>query len=188
LTILILGLVLFLGIHLVPALPQVKARFFDAFGEKRYKIIFSILSAIGLTLIVIGYIGATKGAMLFDPFPAAIVIAPFAMVISFFLLISTYMKTHIKAWIKHPMLLGIGIWSFVHLLANGHAKATVLFGAFLAYAVIDLLSAMQRRNFRQFTPVFKHDVIAAVLGVLLALLVMAFHRQLTGVPVVSWGV
>jgi len=186
--VLILGLVLFLGIHLVPALPALRNKLFDRLGENPYKGMFSVISAIGLVLIVIGYAKAPSAPQLFDPFPAAIKIAPFAMIISFVLLAAANMKTHIRHAIKHPMLIGIGIWAAVHLLANGHAKASLLFGAFLAYAAIDLFSAVRRKAVKPVTPAVRQDVVATVAGIVLALLVMTFHRTLFGVTVVSWGV
>lgn len=185
---LISGLVVFLGIHLVPTLPALRNQLFTALGEKRYKGLFSVISAIGLVLIVVGYARAPGGPRLFDSSPAAIRVAPLAMVISFILLAAANMKTHIRRAIVHPMLIGVGIWAAVHLLANGHEKATVLFGAFLAYAVLDLLSAVARHATKSFTPAVRQDVIAVVAGTALALLVMAFHRQLFGVMAVSWGV
>ncbi|HEX7636526.1 MAG TPA: NnrU family protein [Noviherbaspirillum sp.] len=185
---LILGLVLFLGIHLVPTLPAFRNKLFAKLGEKRYKGMFSVISAAGLVLIVIGYARAPSEPRLFNPYPAAIMIAPLAMVISFILLAAANMKTHIRRMVVHPMLIGVGIWAIVHLLANGHAKATVLFGAFLAYAVLDLLSAVARHATKSFTPVARQDVIAVVAGTVLALLVMVFHRKLFGVMAVGWGV
>ncbi|MDB5842482.1 MAG: NnrU family protein [Herminiimonas sp.] len=65
-------------------------------------------------------------------------------------------------------------------IANGDAKATLLFGAFLAYAVIDIISATGRHAVKQFQPVTTQDVVAIVAGILLASLVMTFHRQLFG--------
>lgn len=186
--ILSLGLVLFLGVHLIPTLSALKARLVGAFGENFYKAAFSILSAIGLVLIVVGYTRAPSEPRLFSPFHQAIVAAPFVMVVSFVLLAAANMKTYIRAWIKHPMLLGVGLWACVHLLANGHGKATLLFAAFLAYVVIDLISVVQRKSVKSFKPMAKYDVIAIILGTLLALAVMTFHRQLIGVTVVSWGV
>lgn len=182
-----LGLILFLGVHLVPTLPALKASLVRSLGENPYKGLFSLVSAAGLVLIVIGYARAPAGARLFTPSSMAIMIAPLAMLISFILLAAANMKTHIRASIKHPMLLGVGIWALVHLLANGHAKAAVLFGAFLAYVVIDLMSALRRKTGAAFAPKTKHDVIAVVSGTLLALLVMAFHRMLFGPAVVNWG-
>lgn len=185
--ILIAGLVLFLGIHLLPAVPGLRNALFKSLGEKKYKGLFSLLSAIGLVLIVVGYGRAPGEPKLFDPFPAAIRIAPLAMIVSFILLAAANMRTHIRSAIRHPMLIGVGIWSAVHLLANGELKATVLFGAFLAYAVVDLISAIARHATKAFTPVVRQDVIAVVSGVVLALIVMAFHRQLFGVLAVPWG-
>jgi uncharacterized membrane protein len=185
---LVSGLALFLGLHLVPALPGVRSRLLERYGEKRYKGLFSLISAIGLVMIVIGYSRAPAGARLFNPFPAAIAIAPIAMTVSFVLLAAANMRTRLRSAVRHPMLIGLGIWAFVHLLANGTEKATLLFGAFLAYAVIDLISASRRHAFKPFKPVARQDAIAVMAGVVLALLVMTFHRQLFGVRAVAWGI
>lgn len=109
------------------------------------------------------------------------------MIVSFILLAAANMKTHIRRKLRHPMLIGVGIWATVHLLANGEARATWLFGAFLAYVVIDLISATQRNAVKELTPVMRQDVIAVVSGLVLALLVMTFHRYLFGVPAVPWS-
>jgi len=186
--ILILGLILFLGIHLVPAIPSLRNSLYDKFGEKTYKGVFSLISAIGLVLIIIGYARAPSEPRLFAPFIGAIHAAPLVMIVSFVLLASANMKTHIRRTLKHPMLIGIGLWALVHLLANEHAKASILFGAFLAYAVIDFISATQRHAVKVFIPMKKYDVIALGSGIMLALLVMTFHRLIFGVKVVPWGV
>jgi uncharacterized membrane protein len=186
--ILVLGLILFLGVHLVPTLPGMRNRLLESYGEKRYKGVFSLISALGLALIVLGYARAPAEPRLFNPLPGAIAVAPIAMIVSFVLLAAANMKTHIRRVVMHPMLIGVGIWATVHLLANGHAKATLLFGAFLAYAVIDIISATGRHAVKPFKPVAKQDAIAVVAGILLALLVMTFHRQLFGVRTVAWGV
>ena len=185
--ILSLGLVLFLGTHLIPTLPGVKDKLVGAYGENRYKGAFSILSALGLVLIVAGYSRAPLEPRLFDPYPGAILLAPAAMAVSFILLAAANMKTYLRRWIMHPMLLGVGIWSAIHLLANGSARASMLFGGFLAYVVIDAISAIRRNATKSFRPVALHDLIAVVSGVSLAALVMMFHRQAFGVAVVSWG-
>lgn len=185
--ILILGLVLFLGIHLLPALTGVRARLLGALGEKRYKGLFSLVSALGLALIVLGYARAPSAPRLFDPYPAAVRIAPLAMAISFVLLAAANMKTHLRHTLRHPMLIGVGIWAAVHLLANGETRATLLFGAFLAYVAVDLGSAIQRKATKPFVPALRQDAMAAAAGVVLALLVMEFHRPLFGVLAVPWG-
>jgi uncharacterized membrane protein len=186
-TILALGLILFLGIHLLPTVPRLRALLFARLGEKPYKGGFSLVSALGLLLIVFGYAHAPAGPQLFAPWPAAIRIAPYAIPVSFVLFASANMRTHIRRTLRHPMLLGLLLWAGVHLLANGEAKATLLFGAFFAYAVVDLLSALGRHAVKSFVPDARQDAVALVAGIALALLVMFFHRALFGVAVVGWG-
>ena len=184
---LIAGLVIFLGIHIVPALPPLRGAVVRRSGEDRYKGVFSMLSAVGLVMVVWGYAIAPRGPYLFTPSELAKQLAPFVVALSLILIAAANMRTHIRQVLKHPMLIGVGLWSATHLLANGHAKATLLFGAFLAYAAIDLGSAVARGARKQFQPKASHDAIAVGSGLVLALLVMAFHRQIFGVPVVSWG-
>ena len=98
------------------------------------------------------------------------------------------MRGHIRHALKHPMLLGLLIWAGVHLLANGSLRATILFGAFLVYAIVDLISALSRNAVREIVPQGKFDVMAVVGGVVVAIVVMALHRPLFGVAVVPFGV
>jgi len=141
----------------------------------------------GLALIVIGYMTAPRGDQLFQPSGAARAIAPLAMIASFILLASANMRTHIRAVLRHPMLIGVGIWAGVHLLANGDARGTLLFGSFLAYVLIDLASAISRHAVKPFVPAAKYDAMAIAGGVALAVVVMLFHRMLLGVPAASWS-
>lgn len=185
--ILILGLLLFFGIHLVPVLPGLRARLAGALGERAYKGAFTLASALGLALVVIGYARAPSAPQMFAPIPAALAVAPLAMTLGFVLLAAANMKTHIRHALRHPMLLGVGIWAGVHLLANGEARATLLFGAFLAYVAVDLVSATRRHAVKAFVPDWRLDALAVVLGIGLALLVMRLHGPLFGVPAVPWG-
>ena len=80
---LVAGLVLFLGIHLVPAVPALRTSLVARFGERGYKGAFSTLSAVGLVLVVIGFGVARGGPALFAPMPEAVALAPYAMAASF---------------------------------------------------------------------------------------------------------
>jgi len=186
-TLLVLGLILFLGSHLLPTAPPLRLNLVGQLGERRYKGLFALVSFLGLALIIAGFALSGDTGRLFAPWPAAIAIAPYAMVVSFILFAAANMRTHIRQTLRHPMLLGLMIWSLVHLLANGDRKGTVLFAAFFVYAVVDLASAVHRGATKSFVPTAKHDVIAIVAGTLIALLVMTFHRTLFGVAVVPFG-
>ena len=187
-SVLIAGLVVFLGVHLLPALQGSRAALVQRRGEQRYKGIFTLISFAGLGLIIAGYGMAMPGAQLFAPSRTAIAIAPYAMALSFVLFAAANMRTYIRQVVKHPMLLGLAIWAAVHLLANGDTRGTLLFASFFVYAAIDLVSVVQRHAIKDFAPTARHDAIAVVAGITVALALMALHRPLFGVAVVPWGI
>ena len=112
-TLLVTGLILFLGVHLVPALTPLRARIAARLGEGRYKGAFTLASLAGLALIVAGYRIAAPGERLFAPFPAAIALAPYAMTLSFILFAAANMRSHLRKLVEHPMLLGLLVWALV---------------------------------------------------------------------------
>lgn len=181
------GLVIFLGIHLVPAFPNLRTRLVARLGERRYKGLFSLASAAGLALIIAGYALAPSNERVFSPNAAAIVVAPVAITLAFILFAAANMRGYLRHALQHPMLIGLAVWSAVHLLANGDLRGTLLFGAFLAFATLDLASAISRQAVKPFVPSVKFDLMAIVGGLVAALAVMALHRMLFGVPVVAFG-
>lgn len=185
--VLVAGLVLFLGIHLVPAFPPLRAAIAARVTEATYKGVFSAVSAVGLVLIVIGFAWSPRQMPLFAPSPLAIAFAPAAMVVSLTLFAAANLKGHLRRLVVHPMLVGTIVWSSVHLAANGDVASTVLFGAFLAWAFVDLVSALARRAVRKFEPRLAHDAIAIVAGLGAALAFAYLHRVLFGVRVVPFG-
>jgi uncharacterized membrane protein len=184
---LVAGLVSFLGIHLVPAFPTLRAALVSRLGDGRYKGVFSLLSAVGFLLIVVGFARASTTERVFAPVPLAIAAAPFVMTLAIILLAAANMRGYIRLGLRHPMLIGLMLWATVHLLANGDLRGTVLFGAFLAYAIVDFASAMMRNAVKSFTPSAKFDVLALLGGVAVAVAIMFVHRLLFGVRVVAFG-
>jgi uncharacterized membrane protein len=187
-SLLVAGLVVFLGIHLVPAFPNLRNGLVARLGEGRYKGLFSLASAAGLALIIAGYALAPSTERVFAPNATAIAWAPFAVTLAFILFAAANMRGYLRHALGHPMLLGLAVWAAVHLLANGDLRGTLLFGAFLAYAVLDLASAISRHAVKSLVPSFKFDIMAIVGGLVVALAVMALHRWLFGVRVVAFGV
>jgi len=184
---LVTGLILFLGIHLLPTLPGLRFALVQHWGEQRYKGAFSLVALAGLAFIVGGYAAAAPGARLFQPSPSAMALAPFAITLSFVLLAAANLRSHIRRLLKHPLLIGVAIWAAVHLLVNGDTRSTVLFASILAYALVDFVSVVQRHATKLFAPSARHDAIAVAAGIVAALAVMALHRVLFGAAVVPWG-
>ena len=179
---LVIGLVLFLGIHLLPTMPGLRNALAGRLGDKAFRGGFSLVSAIGLVLIVIGYGHFGRDERLFAPWPFAITAAPYVVTLAFILFAAANMRGYIRARLQHPMLVGLLLWALTHLLANGTLRATVLFGSFLAYALVDLTSAVSRHAVKTFEPEGKFDAMAVGGGIVVALVVMAAHRWLFGVP------
>jgi uncharacterized membrane protein len=143
-TFLILGLLIFLGTHSVRLLaPGWREAQVAKLGEARWKGVYSLASAVGLGLIVWGYGGARADAVvlwvppLWTRHVAALLTLPV-----FVLLVAAYLPgSHIKATIGHPMVAGVKLWALAHLLANGNLADVLLFGAFMAWAIADFVSA-----------------------------------------------
>ena len=144
---LVAGLVIFLGVHSVRIFAeQWRGAQIAKLGLGAYKGIYSIVSALGLALIVLGYGQArTTPVLLWDPPLWLRHFSALLMLFAFVLLVAAYVpRNHIKAALKHPMLLGVKIWAAGHLLANGHVEDLLLFGGFLLWAVLDYRAARGR--------------------------------------------
>ncbi|TXH60514.1 MAG: NnrU family protein [Burkholderiaceae bacterium] len=183
---LILGLVLFLGIH---SISIVATGWRDAqaarLGENAWKGIYTLLSLAGFALIVIGYGQARQAPLVLYVPPVALRhVAALLMLPVFVLLVAAYMPGRIQSAAKHPMLVATKLWATAHLLANGTLADVLLFGGFLAWAVADRIS-MKRRTQRPLpgAPAGRfNDAIALVLGLALYVGFVAFgHRWLIGV-------
>lgn len=146
-TILILGLVLFLGVHSVRIVADGwRTRMRSHLGEGTWKGLYSVVSLLGFVLIVWGY-GMARQApvVLWTPPVAMRHVASLLTLISFVLLAAAYVpRNAIKAKLHHPMAAAVKLWAFAHLLANGSLADVLLFGSFLLWAVLAFRAARQR--------------------------------------------
>jgi uncharacterized membrane protein len=144
---LVLGLILFLGVHSVRIVAddwrtQIRQRI----GANVYKAVYSMLSIIGFSMIVWGFgIARETPVMLWMPGKGLRHAASLFTVIAFILLVATYVpRNAIKARFHHPMVLAVKFWALGHLLANGSVTHVLLFGAFLAWAVVAFVVSRKR--------------------------------------------
>ena len=186
--ILILGLVIFLGLHSIRIVSgSGREKAIARFGEGPWKGIYSLVSAIGFVLIVWGFARARHDAtQLWTPFPGARHITMLLMLAALILLASyLFKRSHITAAVHHPMLWAVLLWSAGHLVANGSVADLVLFGAFLVWSAADLASSYgrDRRNGVIYpAPEIRATAGAVVVGlVLYAVLLGGLHLWLFGV-------
>ena len=190
--ILLIGLILFLGIHCIPSLTVFRSSLIERFGFSTYKLTYSIIAIVGLFLVVLGYYnaGLFPNVLLYVPPTGLRHLMLLLMLPVFVLFFSSFGSGYIKQTVKHPMLLSIKIWAFSHLLVNGEVASIVLFGSFLAWAIYDRIS-MKRRDALEESPQnngnmpnIKADITASVAGLLLYFLfIWKLHLWIFGVSI-----
>ncbi len=187
--VLALGLVIFIGVHLVPATP-VRARLAAHLGNGGYRGLHAALALAGLVLVVIGF-GQARAAG-----PDLLYMPPFwlrhlalaLMLVATVLAMASLLPCHIARWVRHPLVSAVAVWAFAHLLANGDAASVLLFGSFFLWAGFTRIS-LKRREVAGLVVVrsgpWRNDFLVLVAGLLVyAVILFRLHVLLIGVPVV----
>ena len=189
LSVMILGLVLFLGVHTLTTQRDVRARFVASLGEGGYKGLYALVSLAGLALIVWGFATYRAAGMIdiWHPPAAFKHLTEALMLPAVILVVASYIRGGIYTALKHPMLAGVKLWAAAHLLANGDLGSIILFGSFLGWAVFDRISLKHRTDVGA-PPIpvgsRSNDLIAIVVGVVAYLaLGFVFHPVVIGVAV-----
>lgn len=144
---LIAGLLLFLGAHSARIVADGwRTRMLARLGEKGWKGLYSAVSLLGFVLLIVGYGQARQQPVLLWAVPtwtrhlASLLTLP-----AFVFIVAAYVPgNHVKAVLKHPMILGVKLWALAHLLANNTLADLLLFGGFLLWAVLDFRAARRR--------------------------------------------
>ena len=191
LAIMIVGLVLFLGVHTLTTQRDLRARMIASTGEGVYKAGYALVSLLGLVLIVRGFAHYHSEGLieLWTP-PRALKHLTMALMLpAVILVVAAYIRGRIYTAVKHPMLSGVKLWAAAHLIANGDLGGVILFGSFLGWAVFDRISLKGRADAGG-PPIpvggWGNDLIAVAVGIVAYLaLVFAFHPVVMGIPVVG---
>jgi uncharacterized membrane protein len=187
----VVGLVLFLGAHVFTTRREARARVIASLGEGTYKIVYTVVALVGLALIVWGFAHyrADGWQQVWTPPKALKHINVALMLPAVILVVAAYIRGRIYTAVKHPMLAGVKLWAFGHLLANGDLGGIILFGTILAWAVFDRIS-LKRRADPGAPPIpvggIGNDLIAIAVGIIVYLaLAFAFHPVVLGIPVMG---
>lgn len=184
----VVGLVVFLGVHSIGVFaPQWRAARVERMGIRRWKLAFSVLSIVGFVLVIWGYgMARTASAVLWTAPPWMRDVTALLAVIAFILVVAAHSPpSHFKSALGHPMTVGVGLWALGHLLANATLRDVILFGAFLAWALVTYVVRRSRDRAAGTTypaGTAKGDAIAIAAGTVVALVFAIFlHGPLIGV-------
>jgi uncharacterized membrane protein len=188
LVVLIIGLVVFLGSHLFITRRDARASAIARLGTNGYRALFSVVSIVGLALIVWGYAEYRAHEWIAIWTPPAFMrhITELLMLLASIFIVAAFIPSHIKMWLKHPMLTAVKTWALAHLLVNGDLGSILLFGSFLAWGVFARIAAKRRGdNGPGVAPQsWRNDVTVVVFGVaLFVALGLYFHPYVIGVKV-----
>jgi uncharacterized membrane protein len=186
-TYLIIGLLLFFGIHSVGIVaPAWRDRTAARLGDQSWKAVYSVVSVIGFIMLVHGYaVARLDPTILYTPPLWLRHVAALLLLPVFPLLLAAYLPGRIKAAVKHPMLTATKAWALAHLLVNGSVADVLLFGGFLAWAVADRIAVGKRSTQRRTPgapPSKVNDVIAVIGGLAIYVVFVVWaHQRFIGV-------
>jgi uncharacterized membrane protein len=185
---LVIGLLLFLGVHSIGIVASDwRDRTAERIGRRTWRALYSVASIVGFVLLIRGYgLARLQPIVLYTPPTWSHVVTALLMLPVFPLLIAAYAPGRIQAALKHPLLAAVKFWALAHLVANGTLADLLLFGGFMAWAVADRISFKRRtaRPVRGAPPGRFNDAIAVVVGLALyALFAGWLHARWIGVPV-----
>lgn len=177
------GLVLFIGVHLLPTATGMRTHLHMRMGKNTYMGIHSLISLAGIILIVYGF-SHTDRISVYLPVPGLRPVAVALMAVSIILLAAANMPGNIKRFTRHPMLWGVTLWAVAHLLANGDRAGLVLFGGMGLYALSGMYVANRHgAQFQEQKQPPRKDIITIIAGLLAYALLMVLHPYLFGVKV-----
>jgi uncharacterized membrane protein len=195
---LLLGLVLFLGAHSTRIFADGwRTKTLEAWGEKPFKGVIALVSLLGFYGLIVGYAQVRmEPIVIWQPPIATRHISVLLMLFASILLVAAYIPAnHFKVRLGHPMVLSVKVWALAHLLANGNLADLLLFGAFLAWSVMNFKSARARdrakaesqalvldESVQTTLPKTSATLLAVVVGAgLWALITFVLHAKVVGV-------
>ncbi len=184
--VLIAGLIILLGVH-TTRLIGIRALTVRVIGEPLWAVFYSVLSAIGLALVIYGHMLAHPSETIWSPPAWTRTVALVAVPLSIVLLIAAYVPSHIRAFTRHPMTLGVFLWSGSHLLANGEIASVILFGAFCVWSAVLLIEAYARGGHFAHAGSWGGDAAVILIGLTASALLAFFHMQLFGVAIIGFA-
>ena len=182
---LVLGVLIFAGVHLVPSLaPALRSGLVARAGENGYKGIFSVALLIGMGLIIAGW-RSTLPALVYFPSPDLRHVAMGRLVLAFLLMVVSGRPSQLKRIVRHPQLTGVLLWGIAHLMLNGENRSVTLFGGLALWALVEIFAINRREGqwVKQEPPPWRTDMVTLLITAVVVAVVIFIHPWIAGVPI-----
>lgn len=179
---LLIGMLLFAGIHLLPALaPAWRSHWQARLGRLPYMGVFSLPVLLALGLIVAGWRSMPPHPLYTPP---AVLHTPALALLGFAFLLFSLSKrpSRLRQWVRHPQLVSVILWGIAHLLLNGEWRSTVLFGGMALWAAVNI-AAINRRDgvwIKTAPPPWGTELRSAAIAAVVIAAVVFAHPWLSG--------
>lgn len=183
-TLLLIGLLLFCGVHLVPSLaPGLRASWLGKMGESGYKGSYSLLLLGGIVMIVLGW-RSTLPTTVYVPSPERLP-AVALVILAFLMLVVGSRNSRIRQWVRHPQLTGVLLWALAHLMLNGDNRSVLLFSGLALWSFVEIVAISKREGpwIKADIPSIGAEVITLVATVIVVTAMIFGHPYFTGMPV-----
>ncbi len=184
-TILLAGIIVWIGIHLIPSLGvEYKQALVARMGLLAYQAAFALTVLTALGLIIVGW-QSTRPAFVYLPIAELRPVAIGLVMLAVVLLGATGRATRIGRLVRFPQLTAILLWACAHLLANGDSRSLILFGSAACWAILMMIVITRREGDWQKKPAPSWTI--ELLGIVLSLAAIAgivvIHPWITGMPI-----
>ncbi len=183
---LILGLLLWSGVHFFPALlPVQRTRLMETLGNK-YQGLFALSIIVSLALIVFGWRSSIPNPV-YNPPVWGRHLTMLLVLVAVILFAASHGKTRLKQYVRHPMLTAVAVWAVAHLLANGDTRSVTLFSALLVWALVSqfLINRRDGAWVKPAIPRLKSEIKVIGIGLVAYLVLMVLHPYFAGVAVLT---
>jgi len=181
----VLGLALFVGIHLVKSLaPDLRTALVDRLGYNPYRGLVSLLLLGAVALIVLGWRN-TVPVQVYLPPPALHLPALALLPLAFLLMVASTRPSRLKRWLRHPQLGGFALWGAAHLMLNGDGRSLLVFGTLLLWALLEMWAINRREGvwIRGEAPGWGTEAVTVAITAVLVAAIVHLHPWIAGMPV-----
>ncbi len=183
---LILGVVLFAGVHFIPSLaPSLKTGLQQKLGDNGYKGVFSLLLLASFALMILGWKSAAT--TYFYVLPVSFRLLALGLIaIAIWLLVVSNRPSRLRTVVRHPQLTGVAVWAVAHLLVNGDSRSLVLFGGLLLWSIGEIVAINRREGLwiKDEAPGWGAEVVNIVIAAVVYGVLIFLHPWLSGVPII----